>query len=203
MMFFSRDDYKNRWSLFEFITLGFSVICTRLCYPHAKLICYPFYMRGKKSLVYGKGLNIGYNCRFDLLNPRKTTLIIGENCNMGDSCHIVAIDEVRIGDNFLAASKVFISDCSHGYYGNDETVSSPNQAPCERDLYSLPVHIGSNVWVGENVVILSGSKIGDGCIIGANSVVNCSIPPNSIAVGSPARVIKQYDEKQRKWVRIK
>ena len=79
---------------------------TKLFYRGAKLVSYPIFMRGKKGFRYGRGLNIGYGCHFDLLNTQKVTLRIGENCEMGDWCHVVAIDEVKIGDNFLAASKV-------------------------------------------------------------------------------------------------
>jgi acetyltransferase-like isoleucine patch superfamily enzyme len=196
------DKYKNRWSLLEIITLGFSAVCTKLFYRKAKLICYPVYMRGKKSLAYDIGLNIGYGCRFDLLNPEKITLEIGKNCEMGDNCHIVAIDSVKIGDNFLAASKIFISDCSHGDYSLNEDCSMPEQPPRERTLKSNPVVIGNNVWIGENVVILAGVHIGDGCIIGANSVVNSSIPENTIAVGSPAKVVKKFDPINKVWEKV-
>ena len=198
----SNKKYKNRWSLYEFFKLGVSVVLTKLFYPGAKLICYPVYMRGKKSLEYKNGMNIGYGCRFDLLNTEKTTLYLGKNFEMGDYCHIVAIDEVSIGDNCLVASKVFISDCSHGSYSG-ATCSMPDQAPRSRDLISRPVSIGNNVWLGENVVVLAGAHIGDGCIIGANSVVTSDIPSNSIAVGVPARVIKRFDQSAHKWVKVK
>ena len=192
---------KNRWSAYEFFRLGFSVIMTKLFYRGAKLVSYPIFMRGKKGFRYGRGLNIGYGCHFDLLNTQKVTLRIGENCEMGDWCHVVAIDEVKIGDNFLAASKVFISDCSHGEYGDGANQSDPATPPRDRELISEPVSIGDNVWVGDNVVILAGARIGNGCVIGANSVVNSSIPDNSIAVGAPARVVKIYDKENKRWIR--
>ncbi len=196
--------YKNRYTIGEIIRLGFSFVTTKLFYPKAKLVCRPISIRGKKSLSYQKGLNIGYNCRFDLLNCSKKTLFLGKNCQLGDNCHIVALDKVTIGDNFLCASKVFISDTSHGNYSDRlfDTQDAPISPPCDRKLYTQPIEIGSNVWVGENVVILKGVTIGDGCIIGANSVVTSSIPANSIAVGAPARVIKKFDFSKSKWVNI-
>ena len=50
-------------------------------------------------------------------------------------------------------------------------------------------------------MILAGARIGNGCVIGANSVVNSSIPDNSIAVGAPARVVKIYDKENKRWIR--
>lgn len=193
---------RNRWSVFEFFTQGLSYVITKLFFPRAKLVLFPLYLRGKKSLKYGKDLNLGYGCRFDLLNPSKVTLIIGENCEMGDYCHIVAIDSVKIGDNFLGASKIFISDCSHGDYSDSETCSLPSQPPRKRDLISSPVVIGNNVWIGDNVVILRGVTIGDGCVVGANSVVTHNVENNTIVAGIPARPIKKYNKYSKVWENV-
>ena len=57
-----------------------------------------------------------------------------------------------------------------------------------------PVFVGNDVWLGDRVIILPGVHIGDGCIIGAGSVVTRDIPPYSIAVGSPAKVIKTIEQ---------
>ena len=190
--------YKNRYTFFEIFSLGISVLFTRIFYPKAKLISYPVYIRGKKSLDYDEGLNVGYGCRFDLLNPEKKTLFIGKNCEIGDYCHFVATNKVKIGDNFLCASKVFISDTNHGHYRGKEC-TNPNIPPRNRILKSASIEIGDNVWVGDNVVILDGTEIGNGCVIGANSVVKGKIPKNSIAVGVPARVIKRFSEETGMW----
>lgn len=192
--------YRNRHTFFELVTLGISVIWTRIFYPDAKLVCYPIYMRGKASLVYGKGLNIGYGCRFDLINPEKKTLFIDENCELGDYCHIVATNEVRIGKNFLCASKVFISDTNHGNY-RGTVCSSPYEPPKERELISNPVTIGDNVWVGDNVVILPGTNIGSGCVVGANAVVSGEFEDNCIIVGVPAKAVKKFDGDTNTWIK--
>lgn len=198
----SNSKYRNRHTIFEILSLGISVIFTKLFYPRAKLVTYPIYMRGKKSLVYGDGLDIGYGCRFDLINPTKQTLFIGKNCELGDYCHFVATNKVEIGDNFLCASKVFISDTNHGNY-NGTDCSNPNEIPKDRKLYNFPVSIGNNVWVGDNVVILPGTKIGNGCVVGANSVVSGNFEDNSIIAGVPAKVIKRFNKKSKIWEKIK
>lgn len=198
----NRDVIRNRYSFFEHITLGISYIFTRLFFPKAKLVCYPVYMRGKESLEYGEGFNIGYGCRFDLINTSKKTLFIGQNFEAGDYCHFVALNEVIIGDNVLFASKIFVSDTHHGIYKGKDC-SSPYEKPNDRVLATSSVHIGNNVWIGDNVVILPGSYIGDGCIVGANSVVTGEFGDNSIIAGTPAKVLKVFDMNSRKWEKVK
>ena len=83
-----------------------------------------------------------------------------------------------------------------------ENQSSPIVPPMIRELYAKPVNIGSDVWIGEKVSILPGVTIGDGSIIGAGSVVTKDIPSFTIAVGSPAVVIRSYNFKTKKWVSL-
>lgn len=57
-----------------------------------------------------------------------------------------------------------------------------------------PIAIGDNVFIGMNAILLPGVTVGDNCVIGAGAVVSRAIPPNSVAIGSPARVVKSLDE---------
>lgn len=196
---------KNEYSVGEIVSNTISLIYTKMFFKGARLIRKPIYIRGKSFLEYGKGLTTGYNCRIEMFsyqNDSQKKLIIGPNCKMGDYVHIAAGEKVIIGENCLIASKVYISDISHGNYSGSSVTSSPDVPPDKRELFTNPVNIGDNVWIGDNVCILPGVTIGDGCIIGANSVVNKSIPKNSIAVGSPSRVVKKYNEKSKQWERV-
>ena len=65
-----------------------------------------------------------------------------------------------------------------------------------------PICIKRGCWIGQNTVISSGVTIGELSIIGANTVVNRDISARSIAVGSPAKVIKQWNEKEQRWVDV-
>lgn len=190
----------NKYSVSEFITTAFALVCTKIFYKGARLIRRPVYMRGKSSISYGTGFTTGHSCRFDLAGENEKTLIIGKNCEIGDNVHIVAHEKVVIGNNCLMASKIFISDTNHGNYSG-EAQSAPEMPPNERKLSTNPVTIGDNVWIGDNVCILPGVSVGDGCIIGANSVVNKDIPTNSIAVGAPAKVVKKYDYDKGIWIK--
>lgn len=190
---------RNQYSLSEFISTSWAFVLTKISYPQARLVRRPVYMRGKHSLVGGKGLTTGHGCRFDLKGDIQT-LFIGDNCEIGDNVHIVAYENVKIGNNVLMASKIFVSDTNHGVYKNFRGgQDSPLTAPNDRQLVTNPTSIGNNVWIGENVVVLPGSTIGNGCIIGANAVVSGFIEDNSIAVGSPAKVIKHWNKSTRQW----
>ena len=191
----------NKYSCSEFIKNIYALFMTKAFYPSARLVRRPIYIRGRKSLTYGKNFTTGYSCRFDL-EGNKETLFIGDDCQIGDNVHFVAYEKVEVGNGCLLASKIFISDTSHGAYDNTDETSIPSIPPNERKLITAPVKVGNNVWIGENVVILSGVTIGDGCIIGANSVVTKNIEPNSIVAGIPAKVLKQWDEQTQKWIRV-
>lgn len=106
---------------------------------------------------------------------------------MEDDCHIAAVNRVELHDNVLLASKVYISDHSHGEINADHIRLPPRLRPV---VSRGPVIIEADVWIGEGAVILPGVRIGRGAIIGANSVVTRNIPPYSTAAGAPARVLK-------------
>jgi acetyltransferase-like isoleucine patch superfamily enzyme len=114
-------------------------------------------------------------------------IIIGDEVIMNTEIHIGCIDKVIIGNNVLLASRIIISDHSHGEI-TKEALSLP---PALRPLKSKgPVIIKDNVWIGDGVAILSGVTIGENSIIGANTVVTRSIPANCVVAGNPAKIIK-------------
>ena len=183
-------------SLSDIVSMGFSFIATKLFYPGATLVRRPFHIRQKSNLRFEPGFTTGHGCRFEMFD--EGVIELGRNCRIGDNVHLAALHKITIGDDCLFASKIFISDLSHGSYGREGC--DPRTPPNDRPLVGSPVTIGDNVWLGENVVVLQGVTIGSGCIIGANSTVSRSIPENCIAVGSPARPIKAYDDETGSWV---
>ncbi len=195
--------YFKLYTLSGFLRLVVNTIRSRLFYPKAKIIRFPIDFRGLEFMEYGKGFTTGRGCRIEAypLDKRSVTVRIGENFQMNDYVHITGISKVEIGDNVLIASKVYISDMSHGSYQGDSKDSHPDSVPKERPLFHKDVKIKDNVWIGEFVTILPGVSIGKGSIIGANSVVSKDIPEYCIAVGSPARVIKKYNFDLNIWER--
>lgn len=119
-------------------------------------------------------------------------LIIKNNVSITDRCIISAANRIEIGNGCLLGRDTFITDNSHG---ENISINELNISPHERNIFSKgTVIIGDNVWTGKNVCIMPNVKIGNGAIIGANSVVTHNIPPYSVAVGSPAKVIKTIEK---------
>lgn len=180
------------------------LIRTKLFYPSAKIIRFPFDIRGKKHIRFGPGLVTGFGCRIEAYPSSNIDVVlkIGSNVQLNDYVHITVMDEVSIGDNVLIASKVYISDCSHGSYSGNMDDSSPLTIPKDRPFKTKKINIENNVWIGEFVSVLPGVTIGEGSIIGANSVVTKSLPAYIIAVGSPAVPIKKFNFATQQWERI-
>lgn len=189
----------RKYGLVEAIILFFSLIRTKLLFKKARLIRFPIDIRNKHLMSIDSGFTTGKYCRFEAHNEGDTRLKIGKNVQVNDSVHIVSGNSVIIEDNVLIASKVFISDCSHGSYGNNDCHDNPHTVPADRELYNNRVKICQNAWLGEFVSVLPGVTIGAGSIIGTMSVVTSDIPPYCIAVGSPARVIKKFNFTSNKW----
>ncbi len=199
----------NLFQNYGFIGLIRIVICwvlTKLFYRPARLIRKPFYIRGRKSISWGEGFTTGVGTRLDAFsntnnnnNDNDKIIVIGDRVQINDYVHIGAVESIRIGDDVLIASRVFISDHNHGQYDNYNKLSNPDIPPIDRPLISSPVVIEDKVWLGEGVCILPGVTIGRGAVIGAGSVVTHNIPIDSIAVGVPAKVVKIYDRQLGKW----
>lgn len=189
----------NKYSTSEFVKNAYSIVMTKLTFKQGRFIRRPIYIRGAASISGCNNLTTGRFCRFDLEGSKKT-LFIGDNCEMGDMTHIVAHNHVEIGKDVLIASKCFISDTNHGNYSGDNQ-DSPETTPNSRKLIVGKTVIGDRVWIGENAVILSGAKIGDGCIVGANSIVSKTIPVGSMVVGNN-RIIKKWNAGTKAWERV-
>lgn len=150
-----------------------------------------------------------------LTGCKRPTLKIGKGCTIGHLNHIYATEGIVFEDYVLTADKVYISDNLHSYENPDvpimqqavvqaftpPTTSSRCALQDASRKCSNKMRIGEGSWLGENVCVI-GASVGKHCTIGANAVVTKDIPDYSVAVGIPAKVIKQYNFKTQRWERI-
>ena len=106
-------------------------------------------------------------------------ITVGKNVFINMCCKFQDQGGITIGDGCLVGHNVTFATLNHDF--NPENRAS---------LHPSPIKIGKNVWIGSDVTILPGVTVGDGAVIGAGSVVTKNVPPNSIAVGNPCRVIR-------------
>lgn len=152
-------------------------------------------IKGLKNFDLGNNVHFGNDVRLQSIGEKKN-VFVGDNCYFCHRDTILALGKIQIGSNVLVASDVCIISENHSA---DPTSDIPYK---DQKLIAKDVSIGDNCWIGEKVLILPGARIGQGCIIGAGSIVTKSIPDYSIAVGNPARVIKQYNFEINKWERV-
>lgn len=199
------NNIKNKYSFLDKIILLWWLIRTKIIDSRARLFRFPLNLRGRKYIDFGSQLTTGVGCRLEAYagdNPDEAKLVFGHGVQINDYVHMVAMNKISIGNNVLMASHVFISDNSHGSYKGDIRDSNPMIPPTEREYYTAPVTVGNNVWIGEGVCIMPGVSIGEGCVIGAHSIVTKDIPDFCIAVGSPAKIVKKYNFKTNHWDKI-
>lgn len=123
------------------------------------------------------------------------SITFGDRVTATATLQVVAFERVVIEDDVMFASNVYVSDGQHGRGRGDVPYKYQGI-----DGVS-PVTIGKGSWIGQNVVVLPGTSIGEYSVIGANSVVAGNIPPRSVAVGTPARVVRSWDEATSSWIR--
>jgi acetyltransferase-like isoleucine patch superfamily enzyme len=111
----------------------------------------------------------------------KSNIHIGSNTCIGEFAHIWGSGGLYIGDRVLIASHVSITTLTHDYTSSNMRFAN---------AISKPIIINNDVWIGTNSTILPGTRIGVGAVVGAGSVVTKDVPPYSIVVGVPAKVVK-------------
>jgi acetyltransferase-like isoleucine patch superfamily enzyme len=130
-----------------------------------------------------------YRCKF--VTGYDGTIFIGKNTILNGVC-VVAYENVKIGDNCQIASSTLIADTNfHPVDPAQRMRQVRGEAYNFASVKHSPIDVGNNVWIGWNVTILKGAKIGENSIVAAGSVVLAGIyPSNSIIAGNPAIVVK-------------
>lgn len=150
-------------------------------------------------------------------------VFIGENSIISEGCwfnsnarSVKDVSEINIGANTYIGKRNFFSSgysikigdycmtgCNCSFLSSDHVIDNPMIPYISSGCTVIKnIKIGTNVWLGTNVTILGNVTIGHGSIIGANSLVLDNIPPFSIAIGSPAKVIKRFSFKENCWIKV-
>ena len=130
---------------------------------------------------------------FSTINNGVGDVKIGNNSIIGLSN--VIIGPVDIGNGVMLAQNIVVSGLNHSY-------EAINISPSKQPVNKKKITIEDDVWIGANSIITAGVRIGKHAVIGAGSVVVKDIPPYSIAVGNPAKVIKAYNFETNIWEKI-
>lgn len=117
-------------------------------------------------------------------------IYVGKNVEININCVFLDCNKITIGDNSGIGPNVQLYAVGHPTDPAERLNHSNNDAFNSWKTFSAPITIGSNVWIGGGSIVLAGVTIGDNTTIAAGSIVTKSIPANSIAMGSPCKVVK-------------
>ncbi len=135
-----------------------------------------------RSIILGeKGLNVTISKGFYFINPNN--IYLSDHIYIGPDSTIYAHGEVYIKQGSIIGPKVTIYTANHNFKTGAHAI------PYDKELHIDSVEIDENVWIGGNVLLLPGTKLREGVIVGAGSVVTKEIPAYSIVVGNPCKII--------------
>ncbi len=143
-------------------------------------------LENETAIRIGDGSVISKGC---VIQAKTRPLTMGKHCDIGAHVILSSIGGIHLADSVLIAGNCYIGG---GRYHNEDL----EKAIMYQGVYSRgAVTIGEGSWIGASATILDGVSIGRGCIIGANALVTKDIPDYAVAVGSPAKVVQQRDDR--------
>jgi acetyltransferase-like isoleucine patch superfamily enzyme len=152
----------------------------------------PVRLSGEKKIWVGDDVFVGAGSWLQVVRDSDRqqggiAIEIGSGTSIAGSCVLSAVSRISLGRSVLLARNVYIADHMHAY-------EDPGVPVLDQGLTRVsPVEIGDGAWLGQNVVITPGVRVGRGAVVGANSVVRDDVPDFAVAVGAPARVVRQLD----------
>ncbi|BBD09310.1 acyltransferase [Desulfovibrio ferrophilus] len=148
---------------------------------------------GLANTRIGSGSVIADNCWLNVCDrDDQTRMVIGQNVLIGRQSFISSGGQLEIGDHCLFGPQVFVSDADH-------VVDNITRPYSEQGFTAGRVVVEENCWLGIHAVVTGSIVIGRGSVIAANAVINRDVPPFSIVVGIPARIIKMFNPESNTW----
>lgn len=135
------------------------------------------------GIAIGSGVFIGRNT---ILHCKNGDIVIGDDVNIGFNCDIASSNRVEIGRKVLVAAYSYIVGGGHDFSRSDSSVMDQKRT-------AKGISIGAEAWIGAGVIVQDGCAVGEGTIVGAGAVVNADLPAKVIAVGLPAKVLRNRD----------
>ena len=156
----------------------------------------PVFIGNFKRIFIGKRVRIFPGARIEVVD-NASSIIFQDNISIGQNLHIISGggQELTIGKNTTISANVFITNIDHKYSDIDRHI-------LEQSLAHNETKIGKNCFIGYGAVIQAGTTLGKQCIVGANSVVRGTFPDYCVIVGTPARIVKIYDQKTKLWEKL-
>lgn len=158
---------------------GAKVHPTSVIYPTAQICRYP------RNVAVGRDSILKSGAKLTACNP-EAYVSIGERTTVGEQSLIYASCNISIGNDVMIGPRLYVVDTQHGTELGLKMNLQKNR--------ENPVIIGDDCWIGANVTILPGVKLGNGCVVGAGSVVLKDVPDYTVVAGVPARVIRKRVE---------
>lgn len=169
------------------------------CGKHVLFGCHNT-IKGGKFIEIGDNCVFGNNLRLEAVSKYgecfySPSIVFGEGVAINQNFHCTCANSIIIGDGTSVTANCGIFDIVHPY---ENITINPRIAR----ILSKPIVIGKDCMIGMNSVILPGTHLGNHCVVGANSTVSGEYPDNCVIAGSPAKVLKRYNQNTKQWERV-
>jgi acetyltransferase-like isoleucine patch superfamily enzyme len=151
------------------------------------------YIRIGRDVIVGPYCSLAAGVMPGHVPATNPVVTIGDRVLIGRGSGVVGHESITIGDGVFTGHNVYVTDANHGYQDIHLTIGEQFAPP-------KPVVVGAGSWLGHGSIVLPGATIGEHVAVGAGSVVTGDLPSFSVAVGSPAHVVRHYDTDRETWV---
>ncbi len=163
-----------------------------ILFPTVSLYGEPYIQIGRDVIV-GPYCSLAAGVMPGHVPATNPVVTIGDGVLIGRGSGVVGHQSITIGDGVFTGHNVYVTDANHGYEDVTLTIGEQFAPP-------KPVVVGAGSWLGHGSIVLPGVTVGEHVAVGAGSVVTGDLPSFSVAVGSPARVVRHYDVDREQWV---
>lgn len=198
--FLHKNAKAKKMFLYRNVTYPFNKLRYR-SFGKGSLLYFPMLINNKSCISIGNNVTFREHLRMDAIKKMSNQefhprIIIEDGVHAEQNCQIFATTMVHIKRNVTLSSNIFITDVAHEYRSIEEG------SILKQNLLTGKTIIDEEAFLGIGVRIIKAVHIGKHAVIGANAVVTKDIPAYCVAVGIPAKIIKRYDPKTKKWEHV-